>query len=94
MALPLLKNPDLMQNQWKSALDPIIANTIVRGLQLTGVTIGTSDTTVPHGLDRMQQGWFITDSNAAATVFRTGDFNSTSMVLTASAIVTVSIWVY
>lgn len=66
----------------------------MQGRQLSGIELTTSATTVPHGLDRTQQGWFITDISAAATVYRTGDFNDTSMVLTASAACTVAIWVY
>ncbi len=94
MALPLLKDPDLMQNQWKSKIDPVLSNAIIQGRQLTGIALTTSATTVPHGLDRTQQGWIITDISAAATIFRTGDFNSSNMVLTASASCTVGIWVY
>lgn len=94
MALPLLKSLDLLQNQWKSILDPVVANPIVQGLQLSSIALTTSATTVPHTLGRVQQGWFITDYSAAATVFRTGSFNTTNMVLTASAPVTVAIWVY
>lgn len=94
MALPLLKSFDLLQNQWKSILDPIVANTIVQGAQLTGIKLTTAATTVPHGLGRTQQGWFITDTNSAATVFRSGEFNNANMVLTASAACTVAIWVY
>jgi hypothetical protein len=94
MALPLLKSFDLLTNQWKAILDPIVANPILQGLQLTGISLSTSATTVPHTLGRVQQGWFITDYSAAATVFRTGSYNSSNMILTASAPVTVSIWVF
>lgn len=94
MSLPLLKSLDLLQNQWKSILDPIVANAIVQGSQLSGIQLTTAATTFPHKLGRKQQGWFITDINAAATIFRTGDFNTSNMVLTASAACTVDIWVY
>jgi len=94
MALPLLQSFSLLQNQWKSILDPIVANAIVQGSQLTGVQINASATTIPHKLGRKQQGWFITDINAAAMVFRTGDFNDSNMILTASAPCVAAIWVY
>lgn len=94
MALPLLQSLDLLQTRWKSQLDPVIANPIVQGRQLTGIDLTTSPKTISHGLDRTQQGWIITDISAAATVYRTGDFNDTNMVLTASAACTVAIWVY
>src|SRR5665213_2814390 len=94
MALPLLQSFALLQNQWKSILDPVVANPIVQGAQLTGIALTTGQTTVPHKLGRVQQGWFITDINAAATVYRTGDFNASNMVLTASAGCSVAIWVY
>lgn len=94
MALPLLKDFAMMLTQWKSQIDPVVANSIVLGSQLTAVTLSTTATTVPHKLGRTQLGWFVTDINAAATIFRTGDFNTTSMTLTASATCVVDIWVY
>lgn len=94
MALPLLRSFDLLQNQWKNILDPIVANPIVQGQALTGIALTTSATTVPHKLGRTQQGWFVTDLSAAATIYRTGDFNNANMVLTASAACTVSLWVF
>lgn len=94
MSLPLLSNFGLMLTRWKSALDPLLANTIIQGRQLTNIAIATSATTVPHGLDRVQQGWFITDINAAATIYRTGSFNASNMTLVASAACKVNIWVY
>ena len=83
-----------MLTQWKSAIDPLVANPITQGQQLTGIALTTSATTVPHGLNRTQLGWFITDINAAATIYRTGAFNASNMVLTASAACTVNIWVF
>ena len=94
MALPLLQSFQLLQNQWKSILDPVVANPIVKGQAVNGIALTTAATTVPIKLGRTQQGWFITDINAAATVFRTGDFNSDNMVLTASASCTVNLWVF
>lgn len=94
MSLPLLKDFAMMLTRWKSQLDPVIANPIVLGSQLSSIALTTTAKTVPHTLGRTQLGWFITDTNAAATVFRTGDFNPENMVLTASAACTVSIWVY
>jgi len=94
MALPLLQSFSLLQNQWKSILDPIVANSIVQGSQLNGISLNAGQTTVPHGLSRVQQGWIITDISAAATIFRTGDYNASNFVLTASASCVVGIWVY
>jgi hypothetical protein len=94
MSLPLLKSFDLLQNQWKSILDPIVANPIVQGAQLTGIQLNAGQNTVPHKLGRTQQGWIITDIGAVSSIFRTGDFNASNMVLTASAACTVAIWVY
>lgn len=83
-----------MLTQWKSQLDPVVASPLALGQQLSAVAIATSPTTVSHGLGRTQLGWFITDINAAATIYRTGSFNDSNMVLTASAACTVNIWVY
>ena len=84
----------LQQTQLVSQTNALAANPITQGLQLTGISLTTGSTTVKTTLGRTQLGWFITDINAAATVYRSGSFNASNMVLTASAPCTVSIWVY
>ncbi len=97
-ALPLFKDPNvsftLLQTKWKASLDPILANPILSGVQLNNVSLINGTTTFPHLLGRRQQGWFITDINGAASIFRPVTFNDKTLTLTSSAVVIVNLWVY
>jgi hypothetical protein len=70
---------------------------ILAGHLLTDVTIGTSSTSIPHGLARRYQGWHLVDIQGDARVWRdtasTAD-NTLFIPLKASASVTVSLWVF
>ena len=58
-------------------------------------TVGTSETTIAHELDRTPQEAFIISRGASANVFRGSTvWNSTNIFLTASASVAVSIVVF
>lgn len=100
MALPIFKDNQanspfmLMQTAWKSQLDPLLAVPMTNGLQLAGIVLGTGATSINHLLGRMMQGWFITDQNASAAIYRSLAFNAKTLTLTSSAPVTVSLWVY
>ncbi len=84
----------LMQTNWRATLNPIIALPILNGVALTNVALIDGATIINTLLARMQQGWLITDINAAATVYRSAPFNNLTLTLTASAACTVSLWVY
>ncbi len=94
MALPLLRSFDLLQNQWKSILDPIVANAILQGIAVNNVAIATSATDVPVKLGRTMQGFFITDINANAVVWRTAALSADILTLQASAACTISLWCF
>ena len=95
MSLPLLKDFGLLQTGWKKQLDPIVANPILQGVQITGIVLAANTPkTISTTLNRTQLGWFLTDNNANCTVWRTQAFNSTTLTLEASAAATISIWVY
>ena len=72
----------------------MLANPILNGVQLSGVALINGTTTFPHLLGRMMQGWFITDINGAATIFRPVSLNDKTLTLTSSAAVSVDIWVF
>lgn len=85
------------QTQWASRLNPILANPILQGNQISGIVLVAGvPMLVNHMLGKMQTGWFITDQTSAAEVFRYGNvaFNDLNMTLGASANCTISIWVY
>lgn len=84
---------DQVQSNIGNIIGPILKSPLIDGVQINGVVLSTSPTSVQHLLKRVPQGWFIVDSNAAATVYRT-DWDLNKVILIASAPVTVSIWIY
>ena len=91
--LPNSKDP--IFTRWKALLDPVLANTILQGNQISGVVlVANTPFVVNHLLSRQMIGWFITDQNANAQVWRTQPLNSKTLTLEASANVTVNIWCY
>lgn len=80
---------------WAQQLNPVIANAIVQGNAVTGVMLAANTPKdIPTGLNRTQQGWFLTDINANAIVWRSGGFNSNTLTLMASAACTVDVWMF
>lgn len=99
MGLPLFKDNNttlqLMQQKWKFLIDPLIANTITQGLQLTNIIlVATTPLQINHNLGRVQQGYFITSQNANAVIWMTSTFNAQTFTLESSADVTLNVWVY
>lgn len=92
LKLPLLQ----MQTLWASILNPIIANPIANGLQLSAIDLKTGSNVINHTLQRQMRGWFVTDITGVATVYRpnTAYFNKLTLTLMASADVTIALWVY
>lgn len=97
-ALPLFPtgNPQLTlwQTQWKSQLDPVLANALVNGISLGTIALVTGNNVIPHKLGRMMQGWILTDQDAGVTIYRSNPLNTSTLVLNASAPVNISLWVY
>lgn len=82
-----------MINKWSAALNPVLANLLIQGLPLNNITLVSGvPQTVSHSLGRNQLGFFITDQNAAASVFRTQPFNSQNITLQSNANVTINLW--
>jgi hypothetical protein len=98
MSLPIFKmnekSVQLLQTTWASQLNPIVGNAVLKGLQLDAVSLINGVTIINHLLSRKQQGWFITDVNAAATIYRSAPFNDTTLTLSSNADCVVNIWVY
>lgn len=98
MALPIIQDPNQnlmrVQQNWKSKIDPIISNPFVSGKALNGVNLNAGSTTIPHGLSGAQQGWVLTDVSGDSTIYRSAPFNSTNLILTSTAAVTVNLWVF
>jgi len=97
MTQPLSSNLpwELANNIWAQSLNPILANPILAGKMIQKISLVASvPKIINHGLNRMQTGWFLTDQNAASSVFRAADFNTQTLTLEATANVTVSLWVF
>jgi len=98
MVLPIFqsdsKDLSLLQTNWAAQINPVLKNTIIQGLQLSEISLINGATTFNHRLSRTMQGYFITDQNAAASIYRSQPFNDKTLTLTSNAVVTVNLWVY
>lgn len=83
-----------MLNKWSSTINPVLANPLTNPRILAQVSLINGVTVINHGLQQMQQGWFITDINAAASVYRSQPFNSTTLTLTSNAACVINLVVY
>jgi hypothetical protein len=98
MALPTFKDPNtnlmLMQSSWASQLNPVLKNPLTNPSLLSGISLVSGTNVINHHLGSTPVGWFITDTNAAATIYRSQPFNSTTLTLTSSAPCVVSLAVF
>lgn len=98
MALNLFKSPDqtlmLLQKQWTSQLNPLLAVSLTQGSLLTNVNLINGATTFNHYLGKQVTGWFIVDQDAQALIYRSAPLNSQTLTLTSDAIVTLSLWIF
>lgn len=98
MTLPIfqtnIRELSLMQTQWSSLIKPVIDAPINNGVLLPGVVLISGVTVVNHLLGRKLQGWQLTDTNAAATIYRSQPKSDKTLTLTSNAAVTVDLWVF
>lgn len=86
---------ELAQTKWSSILNPIISLPILNGNQLTNIILAANvPTPINHLLQRMPQGWLLTDNTANAVIWRTAVMNNLTITLEASAPTTISLWVF
>lgn len=85
---------DLLLTQWSQALNPVLANPITNPGILTDVALVAGTNVINHLLGQVQQGWFIVDTQQAATIHRNAPFNASTLSLFSSAPCTVSIAVF
>jgi hypothetical protein len=84
----------MLQTQWSSQLNPVLAQPQIQGIQLNDVALVVGANTINHLLGRKPQGWYIVDINGAATVYRSAPMNALTLTITSNAAVSVSIFVY
>jgi hypothetical protein len=75
-------------------INQLISLPLNQGSILQNVSLDSGANVIPHKLSRVQQGWFFTDITAAATVYRSAPFNSTTLTLTSDAATTVNLFVF
>lgn len=85
----------LMQKQWASQLNPLLDNPIIQGFSISNISlVANVPITLNHYLGRQMQGWFITDINSNAIIWRTKPMNSQTLTLEANANTVVSLWIF
>ncbi len=98
MPLNLFKTPDqtlmLMQKQWTSELNPLLAVSLTQGSLLPNVNLIKGSNTFDHYLGRQVMGWFIIDQNSQASIYRSAPLNSQTLTLTSDAVTTISLWIF
>lgn len=94
MNLPIKIPFELMLTKWSSILNPVIANPLNDVSILKNISLIVGETKIPHLLGRKQQGWFIVDINAAATIYRSKVFEDNFLYLTSNASVVVNLGIF
>ena len=96
MGLPLNLNLSAMQTRWKALLDPFLGNPSNSASILQGVSLINGTNVINHKLGRVMQGWFVTDQQGVASIYRpnTAPFNNLTLTLISSAAVTVNLGVF
>ena len=98
MSLNLFKSSDqtlmLMEKQWMSQLNPLLAVSLTQGSLLPNITIKTGSNTFNHYLGRQMLGWFIVDQNGHASLYRSEPLNSQTLTLTSDENVIISLWIF
>jgi hypothetical protein len=79
---------------WAAKLDPVLKNPLSNGNFVTNQKLVDGVNVVNHGLQRTPQGWFVTDINGIASIYRSAPFNKLTLQLTCSAAVTVNLYVF
>lgn len=96
--LPIFKDDNqalmLMQTRWKSELDAVLVNPLNSVNIIKGISLKNGVTVVNHLLGRVMQGWFLTDLDGAALIYRSADFNNKTLTLTSNAAVIVNLGVF
>lgn len=101
MSLPVYqtddKNLQMLQNQWKSRLDPLLSRQQNQSNILQSVSLVVGDNSISHGLGKKLSGWSLTRIRAASVIYDKQDSNKTpelTLDLNSSAAVVVDLEVF
>jgi len=74
----------LLQTNWTSQLNPVLANPMTNIKVLKGIILVTGTNVINTLLGQTLQGWFITDIDAAITLYRSAPFSNLTLTLISS----------
>lgn len=97
MSLPLNLPLDQLQTRWKSEIDPVLANLLVQGRLVTGVSLLSGVNVINHGLGRPLVGWLAVGQSAASALYDSQAVNpqkQSTLILNSANPCTVSIWFF
>lgn len=99
--LPIYKNDDkdfqLMQTNWASSINPVIANPVNNGILLRNVSLTTGHNVINTTLGRKLQGWVVCRLRASSNIYDTQDSNpipNLTLWLESSANTTVDLYIF
>ncbi len=97
MAQPLSSKLDWQtaNPQWAAAINPVINNPLLQGHLISGIVLPSNTAvTISHELNRMMIGWWVVDTTATSSVWRTQSLNTKTLTIESSATTTVALWVF
>ena len=101
MALPIFHTDDrnfqMMQSQWSSQLNPVLAKPQIQSSILKNVALTTGTNTINHLLGRPLQGWKVIRLRGPATIYDLQDTNqmqNLTLVLSSSANVVIDLEIF
>jgi len=94
MQLPTKLQPDMQTTKWKSILDPLLKNPLNSIILVKDIELKIGNNKIRHTLNRIPQGWFIVDINAASTIYRSEPLDEIFLNLNSSAVATISLGVF
>lgn len=89
--------PEIQQviNNIAEFVKPLENNPILDGRVLSGVSIGTSATNIPHKLGRPWVGWFVISRTSGVVPYEGTQLNTTDyLTLQAASAITVDLYVF
>lgn len=94
MSLPKNLSWAAAQTVWAQDINPVLKNQLIQGVLITDIKLINGVTVINHMLSRQMVGWFLTDIDASATVYRSQPLNTKTLTLTSNSVATVNVWCF
>lgn len=88
---------DLANPKWAATINPLLANPLVNGQILSGISLKTGQNAINHGLQRNLQGYFVIMNDSSITYYDSQAKNSRpdlTLLFNASGPATISLYVF